>query len=116
MSLIIIYCTCGESVRHVGGLILCECVNSVVSLKNYCCSLEGEGFETALSELSKMQRFVEYPDRKTVRLTQAEITKAGTVSPPTRNEKVQGRIKELLQAKAIQIFEALTVGRSLARP
>lgn len=60
-------------------------------------NVRSKGFVHALSKLSKTQGLLEYPDSKSVRLTQAGITKAGSVTPPSSNEQVHEKIKNLLK-------------------
>ena len=74
-----------------------------------------KGFANALSKLSKTHGFIEYPDKKTVRLTGAGIAAAGAVSPPTSNVEVQERIRDLLKPKEIEIFNILCDGNAHLR-
>jgi hypothetical protein len=71
-------------------------------------------FGTLLSKLSK-SALVEYPDSKSVRLTQAGIAKMGAVTVPANNEVVHDKIRELLKGKEVDIFNLLLDGRTRLR-
>lgn len=78
-------------------------------------SLKTKSFANALSKLAKSQGLIEYPDSKTVALTQAGIAKAGSVSPPTSNEQVHAKICALLGGTEVKIFNELVDGACHSR-
>jgi len=76
-------------------------------------NIQSKGFVKAMKELYKVKGFIEYPDSKTVRLTQAGITNASSVaSAASTNEQVQQRFKNMLKEKAPEVFEMLKDGRA----
>lgn len=77
-------------------------------------NVKSKSFANALSKLSK-SGFIEYPDKKTARLTQAGIAKTGSVTPPSSNEQVHEKIKNLLKGTETKIFNELVDGRSHVR-
>jgi hypothetical protein len=86
-----------------------------VALFSGYANVRSKGFANALSKLSKTQGLLEYPDSKSVRLTQAGITKAGSVTPPSSNEQIHEKIKNLLKETETKIFDQLVDGLSHIR-
>ena len=86
-----------------------------VALFSGYANVKSKGFANALSKLCKTQGLIEYPDSKSVRLTQAGITKAGSVTPPSSNEQVHEKIKNLLKGTETKIFDELVDGLSHIR-
>lgn len=86
-----------------------------VALFSGYANVRSKGFANALSKLSKTQGLLEYSDSKSVRLTQAGITKAGSVMPPSSNEQVHEKIKNLLKETETKIFDQLVDGLSHIR-
>lgn len=82
-----------------------------VALFSGYANVKSKSFANALSKLSKTQGLIEYPDSKTVRLTQAGIVKAGSVTPPTSNAQVHEKIKNLLKGAETKVFNQLLDGR-----
>lgn len=69
------------------------------------------GFDKNLGNLKK-KGFVEYPDGKTVALTDQGVEYVGEVDPSDlSNEAIQNEMKEMIPAKARDIFDALLDGK-----
>ena len=73
-------------------------------------NVKSAGFAKALSML-KTKGYIEYPDKKSVRLSAAGIAKAGRLADlPTSNAAVHERIKKLLKPTMVKVFDTLSSG------
>lgn len=71
------------------------------------------GFIIAMRRLGGTHMFIEYPDSKTIRLTDRGIREIGPVRRPASNNEVHDRIRRLLGARDSKIFNQLASdGRS----
>lgn len=83
----------------------------VAVFSGYSC-LQSKGYVRAMKEL-KTKGYIEYPDSKSVCLTQAGIAKAPSATAAAmNNEQVQQRFKGMLKDKAPEVFEVLKDGRA----